>query len=100
MIVVCFFFNILFVHKFSSPTIQLGYDNDYAAYIGRVGDSMPVTEPGLLYYSFDYRNVHFISLDSDGLEMGDEVQEAWLKEDLQVCEKDIIYRYSTNSPPI
>ena len=63
-----------------------GYDNHYAAYLGRAGNSMPVDSPGMLYYSYDYRNVHFVALDSEGLDVQSSAQAQidWINADLTV----------------
>ena len=49
---------------------------------------MPVGSADQLYYSFDYRNVHFVALSTDSLSRsegpGDPEQMAWLVSDLQV----------------
>lgn len=64
--------------------LHAGYDNRFGAYKGRCGAQMPVMDPNLVYYSFDYRNVHFISVDSVTMEAGDPNQISWLTSDLQV----------------
>ena len=72
------------------------YDMFTLPTLGQAGGLMSGTEA---YYSFDYGNVHFICLDSEGTDRSvDGAMLTWLKNDLAATKQDWIISYFHHPP--
>ena len=80
--------------------IRKGPGNDYYDFftLPRSGEAGGIPSGTEAYYSFDYANVHFVSLDAERLERDGESMIEWLRGDLAATDQDWVIAYWHHPP--